>query len=100
VIPVLGLWRVARAQRCAPARTAAWRPLSSACEAAPERVQEAIPGTLTLRTFRPVQVPVGFIEPCIPTAAANVPEGPMWLHEIKHDGYRLMVRRTADRVRL
>jgi ATP-dependent DNA ligase len=23
------------------------------------------------------------------------PSGPMWLHEIKHDGYRLMVRRMA-----
>lgn len=44
--------------------------------------------------------PVGFIEPCIPTAAAKVPEGPMWVHEIKHDGYRLIVRRSGDRVRL
>jgi ATP-dependent DNA ligase len=44
--------------------------------------------------------PVGFIEPCIPTAAAKVPEGPMWVHEIKYDGYRLIVRRSGDRVRL
>ena len=40
----------------------------------------------------------GFIEPCIPTAAAKVPEGPMWLHEIKHDGYRLIVRRSGERL--
>jgi bifunctional non-homologous end joining protein LigD len=43
---------------------------------------------------------LGFIEPCIPTVAAKVPEGPMWVHEIKHDGYRLIVRRSGDRVRL
>ena len=44
--------------------------------------------------------PLGFIEACIPTVAAKVPEGPMWVHEIKHDGYRLIVRRSGDRVRL
>jgi bifunctional non-homologous end joining protein LigD len=26
--------------------------------------------------------------------------GPGWLHEIKHDGYRMMARRTGERVRL
>ena len=25
--------------------------------------------------------------------------GPLWVHEIKHDGYRLMVRRDGLRVR-
>ena len=41
----------------------------------------------------------GFIEPCIPTVA-DIPSGPGWIHEIKHDGYRLQVRKNADRVRL
>jgi bifunctional non-homologous end joining protein LigD len=27
------------------------------------------------------------------------PSGPLWIHEIKHDGYRLMVRRDGVRVR-
>ena len=27
------------------------------------------------------------------------PSGPLWVHEIKHDGYRLMVRRDGVRVR-
>jgi bifunctional non-homologous end joining protein LigD len=31
----------------------------------------------------------GFIDPCIPTLAAKPPSGPDWVHEIKHDGYRL-----------
>ena len=37
-------------------------------------------------------LPAGFIEPCVPTAASVPPSGPGWLHEIKHDGYRLMAR--------
>ena len=39
-------------------------------------------------------------EPCIPTKAAKVPDRPEWLHEIKHDGYRLIVQREDKRVRL
>jgi bifunctional non-homologous end joining protein LigD len=39
-------------------------------------------------------------EPCIPTGGTNVPAGPDWLHEIKHDGYRLIVLRDGTRVRL
>ena len=42
----------------------------------------------------------GFIEPCLPTPAARAPTGADWVHEIKHDGYRLMVRRSGDRVRI
>jgi ATP-dependent DNA ligase len=41
----------------------------------------------------------GFVAPCIPTRAAKPPAGPDWIHEIKHDGYRLIVRRDGDRVR-
>jgi ATP-dependent DNA ligase len=42
----------------------------------------------------------GFVPPCIPTRAAKPPAGPDWIHEIKHDGYRLQVRRDGDTVRL
>jgi bifunctional non-homologous end joining protein LigD len=45
-------------------------------------------------------LPAGFIEPCIPTAARVPPTGPGWLHEIKHDGYRLVARLEGRRVRL
>jgi len=38
--------------------------------------------------------------PCIPTRGSEVPAGPDWLHEIKHDGYRLVVQREGKRVRL
>jgi ATP-dependent DNA ligase len=40
----------------------------------------------------------GFIDPCIPTRAYKVPAGPDWVHEIKHDGYLLQVRREGETV--
>jgi bifunctional non-homologous end joining protein LigD len=45
-------------------------------------------------------LPAGFVEPCIPTLAAKPPSGPDWVHEIKHDGYRLIVRRDGKVVQL
>jgi ATP dependent DNA ligase domain len=44
--------------------------------------------------------PNGFIEPCIPTRAVKPPAGSDWVHEIKHDGHRLIVRRDGETVRL
>ena len=41
-----------------------------------------------------------FIEPCLPSPADRPPSGPGWLHEIKHDGYRLMARRDPVGIRL
>ena len=37
--------------------------------------------------------------PCLPTSK-RAPTGPEWVHEIKHDGYRLIIRRDGNRVRL
>jgi bifunctional non-homologous end joining protein LigD len=45
-------------------------------------------------------LPSGFIGPCLPSPAERPPSGPNWIHEIKHDGYRLMARRDAAGVRL
>ena len=42
----------------------------------------------------------GFIEPCLPSSAKAPLSGPEWLHEIKHDGFRLMARRDGAGVRL
>jgi ATP-dependent DNA ligase len=36
----------------------------------------------------------------LPVKADKVPAGPDWLHEIKYDGYRIMVIRQDKRVRL
>jgi len=52
------------------------------------------------RTEAPTRCPIGFIEPCIPSTARKPPVGPQWIHEIKHDGYRLIVCRRSDRIRL
>jgi bifunctional non-homologous end joining protein LigD len=42
----------------------------------------------------------GFIEPCLPSLATKPPSGSEWIHEIKHDGYRLMIRRDTAGMRL
>ena len=39
-------------------------------------------------------------EPCLPRPAKKPPAGAGWIHEIKHDGFRLMAHREASRVRL
>jgi ATP-dependent DNA ligase len=52
---------------------------------------------LRLRTR---QTPSGFIGPCLPSPAIRPPAGDNWIHEIKHDGFRLMARRDAAGVRL
>src|SRR6516162_4265530 len=36
---------------------------------------------------------LGIIEPCLPSPAKAPPYGPGWLHEIKHDGFRILARR-------
>jgi ATP-dependent DNA ligase len=40
------------------------------------------------------------IEPCLPSPGDQPPTGPDWVHEIKHDGYRLMARRDPIGIRL
>jgi bifunctional non-homologous end joining protein LigD len=46
-------------------------------------------------------LPPGFIVPCLPTTASEYcKRGSDWIHEIKHDGYRMIARLTDDRVRL
>jgi bifunctional non-homologous end joining protein LigD len=38
--------------------------------------------------------------PCLPSPAKTVPDRDLWLHEVKYDGYRLIVVREDKRVRL
>jgi bifunctional non-homologous end joining protein LigD len=45
-------------------------------------------------------LPAGFIPPCLPTKADIPPAGGVWLHEIKHDGFRIIARKDGPRVRL
>ena len=45
-------------------------------------------------------------EHCLPTSPARcntsapLPSGPVWLHEIKHDGFRIVAQKEGDQVRL
>ena len=43
---------------------------------------------------------LSFIEPCLPSPADKPPSGSNWIHEIKHDGFRLMARRDPVGIRL
>jgi bifunctional non-homologous end joining protein LigD len=49
---------------------------------------------------RPGALPAGFIAPCLPTSAPQPPSGALWLHEIKHDGFRVIARKDGERVKL
>jgi bifunctional non-homologous end joining protein LigD len=43
---------------------------------------------------------LGIIEPCLPSPAKAPPSGSGWIHEIKHDGFRILARRDSAGVRL
>jgi hypothetical protein len=45
-------------------------------------------------------LPPGFIAPCLPTKTTQLPSGGQWLHEIKHDGFRIIARKSNGQVRL
>jgi ATP-dependent DNA ligase len=49
---------------------------------------------------RDLTLPTGFIPPCLPMLAPRPPSEPFWLHEIKRDGFRIIVRKDSRRVRL
>jgi bifunctional non-homologous end joining protein LigD len=39
-------------------------------------------------------------DPCLPRSADQPPAGPGWIHEIKHDGFRILAHRRGRSVRL
>ena len=45
-------------------------------------------------------LPAGFIPPCLPSGSKAPPSGKEWLHEIKHDGFRVIARKVGERVNL
>jgi len=48
----------------------------------------------------PNKLPAGFVVPAQPVEREAPPSGADWVHEIKHDGYRMLVRRDGEHVRL
>jgi bifunctional non-homologous end joining protein LigD len=49
--------------------------------------------------LRPRILPTRFIPPCLPSSGPRPPSGDLWLHEIKHDGFRVIARKNGKRVR-
>jgi len=49
---------------------------------------------------RPLVQPATFIEPCLPRPAKQPPAGQGWIHEIKHEGFRIIARRADGGVQL
>jgi ATP-dependent DNA ligase len=55
--------------------------------------------TANWRTSPPswrLNAPVGFVRPCERALVDHPPSGPGWLHEIKHDGFRVLVFRQDE----
>jgi ATP-dependent DNA ligase len=44
--------------------------------------------------------PVGFVRPCEPKPVDRPPGGPGWLHEVKHDGFRIQVRKLGGQAKV
>jgi hypothetical protein len=43
-------------------------------------------------------LPRGFVPPCLPTKAPQPPSCDTWVHEIKHDGFRVIARKKGAQV--
>jgi ATP-dependent DNA ligase len=42
-------------------------------------------------------MPKSAFSPCIPTRGTKVPNRDDWFHEVKHDGYRLLIQQRKAR---
>jgi hypothetical protein len=51
--------------------------------------------TNELRRRLPAEQPQPRFEPRLPRAAEQPPAGPGWLHEVKHDGFRILAHRIV-----
>ena len=51
-------------------------------------------------TRTPADAMPAFVEPCLATLTATPPEGDLWVHEIKFDGYRMQARLLDGKVQL
>ena len=59
----------------------------------------ALPEVGRVRGARKKLLPT-FVEPSLAQTAERPPSGPKWVHEIKHDGYRIQARIDGNTVRL
>jgi bifunctional non-homologous end joining protein LigD len=47
-----------------------------------------------------LNAPLGFVRPYEPTLVDHPPSGPGWLHEIKHDGFRVLAFKDSERIKV
>jgi bifunctional non-homologous end joining protein LigD len=73
-------------------------PLGVANNQAATHMRHMLWRTPSARFWR--NLPTGFIQPCQPTHVANPPAGPGWLHEVKHDGFRILARKQGERIQV
>jgi hypothetical protein len=73
-----------------------WFPSTNARSCCFDAVGALTPHIMSL----PNNLPPGFVLPAQPVEREAPPAGADWVHEIKHDGYRMIVRRDGERVRL
>ena len=55
---------------------------------------------MAMSVSRELKRRVGRYEPCLPRLAKEPPAGPGWIHEIKHDGFRILAELSAGGVKL
>ncbi len=68
--------------------------------AVPSIIFRAMSVTSELRRRVRAERSLSRYEPCLPSPAKHPPAGSGWIHEIKHDGFRIIAQRDADSVRL
>jgi bifunctional non-homologous end joining protein LigD len=68
-------------------------------QARKKRRRKAVVDAAAIAKAKATPMP-GYIEPSLATATETAPSGSGWLHEIKHDGYRLQAHLENGRVRL
>ena len=68
--------------------------------AGPSIISRAMSVTSEVRRRVRAERPLPRYEPCLPSPAQQPPAGSGWIHEIKHDGFRILAQRDANRIRL
>jgi ATP-dependent DNA ligase len=53
-----------------------------------------------MRVTRDLRRRLSCAELCLPRLALRPPAGPGWIHEIEHDGFRILAKQNAARVHL
>jgi bifunctional non-homologous end joining protein LigD len=66
----------------------------------PTYIRRMVPWRNSVPRKRAALAPASFIDPCLPTRTERAPVADGWVHEIKHDGFRLQIHVRGKRVGL